>query len=183
MTKFKKTKYEGEINSLHDFKKKDISVVEDEILIKHKSSYYKFSKKETARDIKECRDLMLLVGLISFGVSLIAYLILGFVLSENSYGFAYFWMLFILIPISISVVEVIYRKQFVRFNMAALTALIYSYLGMFKNLWHPGWVVFIVAILYYIGMEIVDYKTGYKFLDEAIKVVDEERISKYGKEC
>lgn len=182
MVKIKNPKYEQDINPQHDFKKKDISIVEDEILIKHKTSYYRFSKKEVTKNITECRDLMLLVGLITFGVTLIAYLILGFILNDNSYGFGHFWMLFILVPIAISVVEVIYRKQFVRFNMACLTALVYAYLGMFKGLWHPGWIVFIIAVAYYIGMEFVDLKTGYKFLDEAISVVDEERINKYGKE-
>ncbi len=182
MNKIKSPIYEGEVSSIHDFKKKDISVVDDEILIKNKSSYYQFSKKEVTKNITECRDLMLLVGLIALGVSLVAYLILGFVLNENSYGFAHFWMLFILVPVATSLVEVIYKRQVVKFNMAALGAFIYSCLGMFKSLWHPSWIIFIIVIAYYIAGEFIDKKTGYKYLDNAIKVCDEERIDKYGKE-
>ncbi len=182
MNKIKSPIVKEEISPLHDFKKQDVSVIDDEIVIKHESSYYKFSKKQVRKNITECRDLMLLTSLISFAVCLISYLVLGFVLNENSYGFSHFWMLFILIPIAISLVEVIYKKQVVRFNIAALTGLVYAYLGMFKNLWHPSWVIFIVPIVYYIVGEYIDKKNGYKYLDEAIKIVDNERISKYGKE-
>ncbi len=182
MNKIKCPIVKEELSPLHDFKKQDVSVINDEIVIKHETSYYKFSKKQVRQNITECRDLMLFTGLISLAVCLITYLVLGFVLNENSYGFSHFWMIFILVPIAISLVEVIYKKQIVRFNVAALTALVYAYLGMFKNLWHPCWIIFIVPIIYYIAGEYIDKKNGYKYLDEAIKIVDDERISKYRKE-
>ena len=73
------------------------------------------------------------------------YLTLGFVLDN---GWAYYWFLFILIPVPSSVVNMIARKNINHFQFEVLVAAIYCGISMFSGLWHPLWAMFLTIPLF-----------------------------------
>ena len=91
-----------------------------------------------------------LVGILSSLVSLsvvIAYLILGFT-TKN--GWAWYWPMFIAIPVLPSIVDAIISKRFAKFNYPCLVTATYLFLGMIAGLWNPWWVLFITIPIFYI---------------------------------
>ncbi|MBE6143578.1 MAG: helix-turn-helix transcriptional regulator [Erysipelotrichaceae bacterium] len=88
------------------------------------------------------------------------YLVLGFTLNN---GWSHFWFLFILIPVPSSIVNMIARKNINLFQYEVLAASIYCALGMFFNLWHPLWVIFLsVPLFRLIAGLIMKHKTNPK---------------------
>lgn len=100
------------------------------------------------------------VPLTVFG-SLIAYLLLGFILGAR--GWACYWVLFLLIPIVPTLIDAIFKKQFCSFAYPILVAGVYCFLGLrfpnlsynlfgktFTGFWHPWWFLFITIPVYYI---------------------------------
>ena len=73
------------------------------------------------------------------------YLVLGFTLNN---GWSHFWFMFILIPVPSSIVNMIARKNVNLFQYEVLVASIYCALGMFFNLWHPLWAIFLSVPLF-----------------------------------
>ena len=77
----------------------------------------------------------------------IAYLLLGFLTTE---GFRYYWPLFLAIPVVPSFVTAIEKKNMGAFAYPVFVAMVYCFLGMFLELWHPLWILFITIPVYYI---------------------------------
>ena len=57
-------------------------------------------------------------------------------------GWAYYWFLFILIPVPTEIVKMIGRKNISYLPLEIIVAATYCALGMNFNLWHPLWVIF-----------------------------------------
>ena len=81
--------------------------------------------------------------LVSCGVAVI-YLAMGFRYNLWHPG----WILFLLIPVFISLIEDIYLKKITSFGFPVLITAIYLYLGFVYNLWHPWWVIFITIPIF-----------------------------------
>jgi len=79
-----------------------------------------------------------------------AYLLLGFLFGLWHPG----WMLFFAIPIYYQLTAMAaaqtLRKRLNLFPMALLCVVLYLLLGFFLDLWHPGWVVFLLIPVYHV---------------------------------
>lgn len=84
-----------------------------------------------------------------FGIITVLYLMIGVFCNAWHPG----WLLFFLVPIWNSVIEVIYKKNLKCFAYPVLATLVFLCLGIFCSLWHPGWVVFLTIPLYYSFIE------------------------------
>ena len=78
----------------------------------------------------------------------IAYLLCGFLI-PNGEGWRNYWVLFFLIPIIPSLLVAIRTKKFCAFAFPVLVVMVYLAIGMFINLWHPTWVMFLFIPVYY----------------------------------
>ena len=81
-----------------------------------------------------------------------SYFVLGAIFSLWHPG----WIVFLLIPIFISLVEAIKNKNPEEFAFPVLIAAIYLLLGFVFSLWHPGWIVFLLIPIYYGVCDIFD---------------------------
>lgn len=59
------------------------------------------------------------------------------------------WMVFLLIPVVISLIEAIEKRNWHIFCYPVLVVIIYLLCGFYGKLWHPMWVLFITIPLYY----------------------------------
>lgn len=59
------------------------------------------------------------------------------------------WMVFLLIPVIISLIEAIEKNNWHIFCYPVLVVIIYLLCGFYGKLWHPMWVLFITIPLYY----------------------------------
>lgn len=83
-------------------------------------------------------------------IILIAYIICGVIYETWGIGL----LLFLVIPLAQSVVQMIRKRTLKEFNYAVLAVLIFLLLGYYKGLWHPGWVIFLTIPVWY---SLVDY--------------------------
>lgn len=84
----------------------------------------------------------------------IAYLLMGFLWTENAAGWIIGWNVFFLIPIVTSFMEAIKRRRFCVFAFPVLVCLVYLTMAMYGNVygfnfWHPYWVEFLAIPAYY----------------------------------
>lgn len=59
------------------------------------------------------------------------------------------WLLFLLIPIEITLLEAFKKKNPMLFAYPVLTVLLFFICGIFYDAWHPGWIWFITIPAYY----------------------------------
>lgn len=77
----------------------------------------------------------------------ILYLCFGFL--DICGGWAFGWIVFLLIPIYYTLVEAIIKRNPKIFCYPIITVIIFMALGFFFNLWHPAWIIFLTIPLYY----------------------------------
>ena len=83
-------------------------------------------------------------------LAIITYLLLGFYVPY--YGWSACWIV-ILIPIIIaSILEAIEKRNPNKFAFPVLIVCVYIALGMFFELWHPLWILFLLIPVYYAAM-------------------------------
>ena len=68
------------------------------------------------------------------------YVLFGFLFT----GWAYFWFLFILVPVPTEIIKMICRRKLMYFPLEIIVVATYCALGMNFKLWHPLWVIFFV---------------------------------------
>ena len=94
-----------------------------------------------------------MVNSVLFGISLllfiVGYVLLG-VLLPDGIGWLNYWPFLLLVPVIPSIYTAIYKKEFCAFVFPLLVVAAYCYIGMQFNLWHPGWVLFLLIPCYYI---------------------------------
>lgn len=83
---------------------------------------------------------------------LITYLVMGFV--NNSWHPN--WILFLFIPVFVSIFDCIEKGKFQPFNIIFLVVAIYLIMGLEFSLWHPGWIIFFAIFIYYFIAEGID---------------------------
>lgn len=94
---------------------------------------------------------------LGFAVSVVAYLIFGFLYEpETGLGWASGWT-FILFGMTLSSLSnVIAHKRFSEFAIWALIPGLYCFLGIMFGYWHPHWVMFFAVPVYYIFVSPLD---------------------------
>lgn len=83
----------------------------------------------------------------------VAYLIFGFM--DICGGWAYGWLVFLLIPIYYSLVNSIFSKKADEFAFPVAVTLAYLWLGFEHVLWHPMWILFLTIPFYYFICEFI----------------------------
>lgn len=78
----------------------------------------------------------------------IAYLVFGCL--DILGGWALSWIVFVSIPVYYSLVDAICNRRFSEFGAyPVFSALVFLYLGLYHDLWHPAWIIFVTIPLYY----------------------------------
>lgn len=85
-------------------------------------------------------------ALLPLGV-IIAYLIIGFTFDR---GWALGWLLVFIIPIVESIITAVRTKKPSLFAYPILVTAIYLTIGMFMEIWHPTWILFLTIPIYYV---------------------------------
>lgn len=80
-------------------------------------------------------------------IVIIAYLIIGFVFEK---GWSLGWLLIFLIPIIESLLTAIKTKNPSAFAYPVFITAIYLSIGMFMQIWHPTWIIFLTIPIYYV---------------------------------
>ena len=119
-----------------------------------------FHKREHHK-LKVAEDLV--SSLTAIGV-VIAYLLIGFFVKD---GWRNYWVLFFLIPIVPTILPAIYYRKFTIFAYPVLVVAVFLSIGMFMNIWHPTWVMFLTIPVYYIVFHQVD-----RLISRKVKVDD-----------
>ena len=86
----------------------------------------------------------------------VLYLFLGAVFSLWHPG----WILFICMPLLITLVEAIKTKRVAAFGFPLLVVVLYLIVGFEFSLWHPGWIMFLLIPVYYLIAEKIDKKNN-----------------------
>ncbi len=100
-------------------------------------------KKALYKSIGSSIDLIFIIG------TLIAYIILGFLL-PNGEGWSKWWVLMIFSLVPGEIFKTIAFKKANSFPICIIATGIYCTLGVFMNLWHPTWIIFLSIPVYYI---------------------------------
>lgn len=80
-------------------------------------------------------------------LAVISYVFIG--TAYGGRGWAYGWLVFLLIPIISSTITAVQMKKPSAFCYPVFATLLFLFLGFFFNLWHPAWVVFITIPAFY----------------------------------
>lgn len=101
----------------------------------------------------------------------VLYVLFGFLFE----GWAYYWFLFILVPVPTEIVKTIGRKNINFFPIKIIAAATYCALGMNFGLWHPLWVIFFIIPLFRVFSGIFSKKRNSKnYIMEAYNQIIEE---------
>lgn len=87
-------------------------------------------------------------------VTVITYILMGSLLDLWHPG----WIVFLFIPILITLIESIILKKVCAFAYPVLVTAVFLFIGFVFEWWHPGWVVFLTIPVYYIIGGNVDKK-------------------------
>lgn len=87
-----------------------------------------------------------------FPVIIIA-LFLGWGFSGLWGGWSVAWLLFLLVPLYYSVIEVVRSKDLSKLAFPVIPAGIFVGIGMFTHIWHPTWIVFLTIPVFYCVIE------------------------------
>lgn len=85
------------------------------------------------------------------GISLVTYLILGFVCKLWHPG----WLVFFFPFIVEGIADTIIKKDAHHFPIPIMATAGYLLMGFVWNLWHPGWIIFCVLPVYYIMVDLI----------------------------
>lgn len=96
-------------------------------------------------------------------VCVVLYLILGF---TTSMGWAYGWLLFLLIPIAESLYSAIQTKNPSAFCYPVLVVFLYLAIGFMFHVWHPTWILFITIPVFYVMCDSIKKTRAEKYSDE-----------------
>ena len=85
------------------------------------------------------------------------------------------WILWVAMPVEMSLFEAIFKKQISKFLYPVLIVFIYCLLGMQFSLWHPFWFLFVTIPLFYIIANNIDrYVLKTKAVDDEDDDKDED---------
>ncbi len=96
-------------------------------------------------------------------VCVVVYLILGF---TTSMGWAYGWLLFLLIPIAESLYSAIQTKNPSAFCYPVFVVFLYLAIGFMFHVWHPTWILFITIPVFYVMCDSIKKTRAEKYSEE-----------------
>lgn len=138
----------------------DLEITGDNIKVKSDGKIRFIKSKEAKAEAKiatiVCSSIML--------ISLIVYVLLSVFYDSSLWG--WLWVILLIGPVISSVIDVFYYKNIKKLNIVFIAIIVYIPLGMLKDLWHPGWVVFLIIPVFYIFATIVNNIFGIKDDDE-----------------
>jgi len=109
------------------------------------------SNDEVEEEKEENKIISAFNGIIPIGITL-AYLIMGCCFNLWHPG----WIIFLLIPILFSVIEMIKVRKLSEFLFPVFITAVYLYCGFEFKWWHPGWVLFLTIPLFYIITDAIE---------------------------
>lgn len=86
---------------------------------------------------------------------IITALFLGWGFSGIWGGWSTAWLLFLLVPLYYSIIEVVRSKDLSKLAFPVIPAGIFVAIGMFTHIWHPTWIVFLTIPVFYCIVDIV----------------------------
>ena len=91
-------------------------------------------------------------------------------------GWAYYWFLFILIPVPTEIVKMIGRKNISYLPLEIIVAATYCALGMNFNLWHPLWVIFFLIPCFRVLNSVLSKKRNSKqyVIDAYYEIIEKD---------
>ena len=95
------------------------------------------------------RHIILLV------IATIIYLLIGF-LSKNPYRWGCWWVVYLFALSLDSFIDAIIKKDISEFSLILDLIGLYVIIGFYFNLWHPGWIIFFVEVVYSILIYKID---------------------------
>ena len=105
---------------------------------------------DTEVEVKKSPKLEALSSILwgsSYLLVTIAYLLLGFFTEK---GWSCYWVLFLLPVVVNTFIDAIIEKKASSFAYPVLVTMVFLFIGMRFELWHPLWVLFITIPVYYI---------------------------------
>lgn len=93
---------------------------------------------------------------------IITALFLGWGFSGLWGGWSVAWLLFLLVPLYYSVIEVVRSKDLSRLAFPVIPAGIFVGIGMFTHIWHPTWIVFLAIPIFYCIVEVINKNKSHK---------------------
>ena len=70
-------------------------------------------------------------------------------------GWSTAWLLFLLVPLYYSIIEVVRSKDLSKLAFPVIPAGIFVGIGIFTHIWHPTWIVFLTIPVFYCIVDIV----------------------------
>ena len=113
-----------------------------------KNNNQSYNKKKAIKDVIEICLVLIIV---------FVYVLLC---SLNVQSWGKFWVIFISYPLIVSIIEVFYYKNIFKFSFPVLIVLIYLILGVYFDLWHPYWFLFLLIPIYYVIESFVKKTNG-----------------------
>lgn len=103
----------------------------------------------------------------TFNGILILVIVLTYILlcSFNIQDFGKFWIIFVSYPMFTSLVEAIAYKNASKFAYPVFVTVVFLILGMYFDMWHPTWIVYITIPIYYSILKIFKKKVLVYFYD------------------
>ncbi len=98
-------------------------------------------------------------------LAITAFFLMGFLWTDQNYGWRLGWLCFFIIPIGTSFVEALLKKRFCTFGFPIVVVGVYLLLGMAWGLWHPEWVMLFAIPIYYTIFGPIDHLIREKSFD------------------
>ena len=151
-----------------------ISLTDDEgQTVKIQNGHLKFVNADGTEEKidKKGKAIVAAIDGVIFLITLVAY----FLWSSLGNAWHVSWVLWVLMPAVMSIVEVIQYRQLSKFLYPVLIAAIYCFIGVQYDLWHPYWFLFITIPVFYVIANVLDkYVFKTKEIDE--DEIDEDEI-------
>lgn len=93
---------------------------------------------------------------------IITALFLGWGFSGIWGGWSAAWLLFLLVPLYYSIIEVVRSKDLSKLAFPVIPAGVFVGIGMFTHIWHPTWIVFLTIPVFYCIVEGIKKALGKK---------------------
>ncbi|MCM1533070.1 MAG: DUF1700 domain-containing protein [Corallococcus sp.] len=111
---------------------------------------------ESDEDTKKKKKGAMSVGGLATLIAVLAYCVLGACFDLWHPG----WLIFLLLPCVITLVQAITRRNYRIFAYPVLVAFVYLLVGFYGHKWHPTWVLFLTIPIYYVLGNFVSKNDG-----------------------
>ena len=114
-----------------------------------KSRIEKETNEKNEAEEKRRKRFNLIEGILSGSLALIATIIYFAVSFSDPDQFSKLWIVYFGIIIIPSIVKAIKNRRFCQFNYAVLVTCAFLGIGLYLELWHPGWILFLSIPVFY----------------------------------